>query len=57
MKKKIKDLTDEEINRICTHYKQKGICCKCPLNRGEHYILCKDYRLDLYGEEEVEIDE
>ena len=53
MKKKIKDLTEEEIIDICdNHYTE---CCKCPL-----YIFgemeCKDMLPEQYGEEEIEVD-
>lgn len=49
MKKKIKDLTDEEIKSICDRH---FFCHKCPLN---HHIKCRyvDNNLDR----KVEIDE
>lgn len=53
MKKKIKDLTEDETNGICDNH---NYCHNCQL-----YIkslgYCKHHDLDTYGEEEVEVDE
>lgn len=52
-KKKIRDLTNEEIEKICDKYRKKPeICCGCPLEVGEYSCLrC----LDL--DEEIEVEE
>ena len=54
MKKKIKDLCGNEINKICENYDINS-CHKCPLYiSGDEY--CKSYYLDKYGDEEIEVD-
>ena len=51
MKKKIKDLTDEEIEKICdNNHKKYKTCYDCPLQIGED--SCFKY-LDLGKEIEV----
>ena len=58
MKKKIKDLTEQEIKNICGEYLPK-YCEKCPLSRPT-YDECKyKYIHDLleHFEKEVEVDE
>lgn len=60
MKKKIKDLTLEEVNKIC--YKN-SICSGCPLMKADKSALCfcyKDIVTDLTKfnlESEVEVNE
>lgn len=51
MKKKIKDLTEEEYLHICTIYDEGA---DCPLQTGTGY--CKYKELDKYGDEEIEVD-
>ena len=58
MKKKIKDLTFDEMATIC----EKHNCKKCPLYPHEYYPCCyfNAYKLitgSLLKEQEVEIDE
>ena len=53
MKKKIKDLTDEEVIKICGNYR----CKECPLFTYKDWCRCKDDFLGLYGEEEIEVEE
>ena len=50
MKKKIKDLTIEEIIKICSN----NICDSCPFDLNE--LHCKWNDLEHYGEEEIEVD-
>ena len=50
MKKKIKDLTLEEIKRICINHS----CVYCPLEVNE--LWCKNDDLERYGDEEIEVD-
>lgn len=50
MKKKIKDLTIEEIKKICGN----NICNYCPFDLDAPY--CKYDDLEHYGEEEIEVD-
>ena len=52
MKKKVKDLTDEEIDIICKNNK----CDNCPLNPDIMVLWCKPSELDKYGDEEIEVD-
>ena len=53
MKKKIGELTDEEIEKICdNNYRKYKTCCNCPLQIGED--SCFKY-LDL--DKEIEVDE
>ena len=61
MKKKIKDLTLEEMNKICRQYK---VCLYCPLKTDKSSVRCNCYRdimidvivaFDL--DTEVEVDE
>ncbi|HRF69949.1 MAG TPA: hypothetical protein PKV66_00800 [Candidatus Pelethenecus sp.] len=54
MKKKIKDLTEDEINGFCN---DNYYCHTCQLYISEDCMYCKRHDLDTYGEEEVEIDE
>ena len=52
MKKKMRDLTDEEIEKICNNnYKKYGTCYECPLQIGDS---CFKY-LDL--DQEIEVKE
>lgn len=51
MKKKIKDLTIEEIKNICI----KANCNNCPLDIPE--LWCKHNDLYEYGEEEIEVED
>lgn len=51
MKKKIKDLTIEEIKKICGN----NICNYCPFDLDTPY--CKYDDLEHYGDEEIEVDE
>ena len=51
MKKKIKDLTLEEIKKICINHS----CQFCPLDINEFW--CKNNDLEHYGEQEIEVDE
>lgn len=53
MKKKIKDLTKEEVMTICEKYD----CYKCPLYIGINIYKCKDERLNKYGDEEIEVED
>lgn len=53
MKKRIKDLTDEEIDIICKNNK----CDNCPLNTGIMVAFCKPDELYEYGDEEIEVEE
>lgn len=53
MKKKIKDLNDEEIDIICKNNK----CDNCPLNPDIMVLWCKPSELDKYGDEEIEVEE
>ncbi len=50
MQKKIKDLTLEEIKKICGN----NICNYCPFDLDALYCKCDD--LEHYGEEEIEVD-
>ena len=50
MKKKIKDLTLEEIKRICINHS----CIYCPLEVNE--LWCKNDDLERYGDEEIEVE-
>ena len=50
MKKKIKDMTFEELIKICCKHR----CNYCPLDLNES--LCKFDDLKHYGEEEIEVD-
>ena len=55
MKKKIKELTDEEIEKICDdNYKKYKSCYNCPLQVGEH--SCFKF-LDLNQEIEIEAED
>lgn len=55
MKKRIKDLTLEESNKICDKYKD---CSVCVLGSLDLYrIDCKWLSLDGYGEQEIEVEE
>ena len=55
MKKKICDLTDKEMKKICyENHRKYNTCCDCPLQIGED--SCFQY-LDLDREIEVEEDE
>ena len=51
MKKKIKDLTLEEIEKICKNHN----CHFCPLDVNE--LWCKSDDLEHYGEQEIEVEE
>ena len=51
MKKKIKDLTLEEIKKICSN----NICDSCPLDSNNPW--CKYGDLEHYGDEEIEVDD
>lgn len=51
MKKKIKDLTLEEVKKICSN----NICDYCPLDLKE--LWCKSDDLEHYGEEEIEVED
>lgn len=53
MRKKIKDLTFEELNTICSNSKQK--CRKCQLKKEECPYMTPFYKLPL--EREIEFDE
>ena len=53
MKKKIKDLTLEEIANICKTY---AGCTHCPLEI-KNYRLCKHHILGKYGEQEIEVED
>lgn len=50
MKKKIKDLTSEEVEKICENHS----CLFCPLNVNE--LWCNSDDLEQYGEIEIEVD-
>ena len=52
MKKKIKDLTEEEVIKICDNHS----CKRCPLFDYES-CHCKTNLLELYGEEEIEVED
>lgn len=54
MKKKIKDLTHDEIDSICDSY-DCGECTKCPFYTPLSE-LCKCCEIYKYGEEEIEVD-
>lgn len=55
MKKKLKDLTDREMEKICDkNYQKYGTCYNCPLQIGEDSCY---YYLDLDREIEVEENE
>lgn len=55
MKKKLKDLTDEEMKKICyNNYKKYKTCYNCPLQIGENN--CFKF-VDLDKEIEVEDNE
>lgn len=65
MKKKIKDLTLEEVNAICKEYStrdEEGFvhCNECPLGNST-YCIClnsdKEWFLERYGNREIEVDE
>ena len=51
MKKKIKDLTIEELYKICSKYS----CKDCPLDIPQ--LWCKYNDLDKYGDEEIEVED
>ena len=52
MKKKIKDLTLEEVKKICEKYQdEKGICEDCP------FKWCPMPSKSIVLEDEVEVDE
>lgn len=53
MKKKIKDLTKEEVMTICDKYR----CEECPLYTYKDAYYCKDERLNLHGDEEIEVED
>lgn len=53
MKKKIKDLTNEQILILCRTY---AGCTHCPLEI-KNYRLCKHHILGKYGDEEIEVEE
>lgn len=59
MKKKIRELTDEEMDKICDkNYKKYKTCYDCPLKAGMDSNNCLKYLgLDLDQEVEVEEDE
>lgn len=54
MKKKIKDLTEDETSSICNGH---DYCHNCQLYIREDCPYCKNHDLDTYGEEEVEVDD
>ena len=51
MKKKIKDLTKEEFDKICDN----NICTSCKLDTN--YLWCKIDNLENYGDEEIEVED
>lgn len=53
MKKKIKDLTEKELTKICKKFETD--CEKCPLYVND--CDCKNHYdiIDIYGEEEIEV--
>lgn len=51
MKKKIKDLTLEEVKEICSN----NICDYCPFDLDE--LWCKYNDLEHYGDEEIEVED
>lgn len=55
-KKKIKDLTLEEKNKICNNY---SYCHSCPLSFlvNRSIVCCKDVDKDVDLEKEVEVDD
>ena len=57
MKKKIKDLTFEEVKKICLNHKRNsGYCPDCPLHLVS-YLCIKDLFTDRQLQQEVEIPE
>lgn len=57
MKKKIRDLTKEDKNNICSSHLSCGDCPLSFLEKGKSYYHCKDNFLEQYSEEEVEVDD
>lgn len=65
MKKKIKDLTLEEVTMICKKYSTRDAegfvhCNECPLASKYHCVCIKSERrwfLKEYGNEEIEVEE
>ncbi len=57
MKKKIRDLTEENKNHICSSHLSCGDCPLSFLEKGKSYYHCKDNFLEQYSEEEVEVDD
>ena len=55
MKKKIKDLTLEEANKICQSHKKNRCDYKCPFYKYDSCWFVGDIEEDL--EREVEVDE
>ena len=54
MKKKIRDLTDEEIEKVCDrNHRKYGTCYNCPLQLEEGNYCFKYLDLD----KEIEVDE
>lgn len=54
MKKKIKDLTLEEINKVCDKYLY---CAQCPMFHNYTFCIKREEWLRAYLEQEVEVDE
>lgn len=55
MKKKIKDLTQKEVDEICLEFEND--CKKCPLYINS--FDCKNHYdvINKYGEEEIEVEQ